>query len=344
MLMRLLIIFLILTGTDLLGQKEIFVIHPNDKYQPKEICDYTNIHLLVDKLNKQVKHYNQWDEKKYRLERNDTLFESFESNKKGTFYYINYCWGDSISVHYKKFDSLDIIINIMKDGFDVKQYIIQQNTTHTTCYDSDYYMNKYEAEILEGDSIKYSYIKEWKNQKYIKGTKRKFKKEDMKWILISEEKMESYEWPTNNTKIEIEKPPNTNPQYRSELSRINSSLNSSGIIHNTYLEENSDSTQSFLPKRLKRNLPTGRYRIYKKMDANWHGKDLLIDASILDGQLHGIYNEYDLTTGKIKIYCNYRNGQLDGKKTIYFYSKDGSLNYKKTEEWKGGILIEAASY
>jgi antitoxin component YwqK of YwqJK toxin-antitoxin module len=80
------------------------------------------------------------------------------------------------------------------------------------------------------------------------------------------------------------------------------------------------------------------------MDANWHGKDLLIDASILDGQLHGIYNEYDLTTGKIKIYCNYRNGQLDGKKTIYFYSKDGSLNYKKTEEWKGGILIEAASY
>lgn len=213
--------------------------------------------------------------------------------------------------------------------------MIHPNEKHIIDFDDNNRMQSYFAEIYDGNE-KVEFMKLWINGKYKSGFSKIYILNDKKWILKKENKITSTDWPVSKHQ-EIKK---YSIQSIPLLHQINSAhFISSFNFPSKYIEENNDTTESFLPFRLKSGLATGTYRIYKKVSSDWKTKGLLIDANIVKGLLEGVYNEYDLKTEKLKIYCIYKNGKIDGRRTIYVYDKKGKMQGKYTELWSNGKYI-----
>ena len=308
------------------------------------ICFDCDLDTILQTIKKRLTNYPINLKTTFHKEKGDTLIEIVSFNMNGQPDY-SYYHNNLLKIRYSQADSNDFMLTIMNNfEMEQKQWIIHPKEFHVTDYDENSNMSHYYAEVYLDKLTKIEFEKVWKNGKFDLGQSKIYKKENSTWTLHKTEKVGQYDWP-NST---IQK-----PDIEEDLDdewRINTFIAWDSFENKKYLIENQDSITkdygikigddrtviskpSFLPYKLKEGLETGNYKVFKK--GYWKGY-LLIDAKILGGKLHGVYNEYDWKTGKIKIYAIYKLGLLHGRRTIYFYKEKGDFTYKITELWSNG--------
>lgn len=321
----------------------------NEKYN-------SGLESIISAKNQRLSNLKLRPNNRYKTIKGDTLFELIliDSLGKVDYFYYNQ---NKLIINFEELNSTDYVITLFNQNeIDKKQWIFSDNQLHVTDFDNKGNMSNYLATWSPDINTKIEFEKKWKNSVFKTGQKRTWKNSNDGWELIKKEKVTKYEWPSANS-----------AETKSRLLDNEIKLSESGIytsihigtykfLHENWLEKNTDSViftygtyydygeyaqittkTSFLPYKLKDGLETGTYRIYEKKYTN--GK-ILIDAQILNGYLHGVYNEYDLESGKIKIYCSYKMGKLNGRKTTFYYNKKGKLVTKRTELWENGIFIK----
>lgn len=301
------------------------------------ICLDCDLKSMVSEIKVRIEEYPINKQTIYKKEKNDTLIESLEFDKNGQpnySYYLN----NYLKINYDQIDSNEYSLTIM-DDYEMEKltWFVSPKETHLTEYNNSS-MIYYLATIFPSTNEKIEFEKRWKKNKLLYGKKKTFEKNDTNWTLSQTEDIGWNVWPESTTEpINLDTIPGL-----SELQKINMAVNYGSYEYDEglWLTENIDSSISFLPFRLKDNLETGVYKIYDKFNKRSEKNKLLIDAKYYKGKLHGVYNEYDIDNGKIKIYCVYNLGQLEGRKTVYFYNKKGVLQYKTTELWDNGKLID----
>ena len=303
------------------------------------LCFNCDLDTIVKSIRQRIKNYPIETITEFRKEKGDTLIEivSFNKNLQPDY---SYYYNNLLKIHFTQTDISEYILTVMNDSeMELKQYNVSANEIHITDYDERSNMSHYYAKIFQDSNTKIEFEKEWKNAKFTVGQSKTYKKENSNWILQKTNKVGVNDWPKSTS----EAIKNDEIEGFSDLQKINLAHHSAEFIiygkENDYLEKNNDSTLSFLPLKLKEGLESGTYQIHKKISKKWEMQGLLIDANILNGKLHGVYNEYDLKTGKIKIYCVFKFGKLDGRRTIYSYQKNGEYNGKITELWDNGKYV-----
>ncbi len=299
------------------------------------ICLDCELKVIVTEIKKRIELYPFNKQTIYKKEKNDTLIEILEFNKNGQPNY-SFFLNNLSKINYSQVDSNDFSLTIMDDfEMEKKTWFVSPKEIHLTEYDNSA-MTYYLAQIFPTPNEKIEFEKKWDKNKLIYGKKKIFKKSDANWTLSQTEDIGWNDWPESTSE-----PINLDTiSGLSELGKINMAIHIGSFEFDEWLTENVDSSISFLPYRLKDNLETGVYKIYEKFNKKSEKDKLLIDAKYFKGQLHGVYNEYDIENGKIKIYCVYNLGQLEGRKTVYFYDKKGVLQKKTTKLWKNGKLID----
>jgi len=297
-----------------------------------------NYEIVYQDIKERLSAYPIVTNTEFRKEKGDTLIEIVSFNKDELPSY-SYYHNNLLKIQYDQLDSNEYVLTIMNEvEIEQKRWVVAVNELHAIDYDYNGLISRYYAEIYHDSDTKIEFEKEWNGSKFKYGKSKTYVRETDKWKMLNTKKLSALDWPqTKKTHVFID-----SVIEATELIKIINSSQHSGelVIHDrndTWLEENTDST-SFLPLKLKEGLETGRYQIYRKISKKWEFQDLLIDAVIVNGKLHGVYNEYDISTGKIKIYCVYNHGKLHGRRTIYHYMKDGKFDMKKTELWDNGKL------
>jgi hypothetical protein len=300
------------------------------------ICYNCNLDSIVKSIRDRVANYPVDLKTEFRKEKGDTLIEIVSFNKNGLPDY-SYYYNNLLKIRYSQTDSNNFMLIVMNDfEMEKKQWIVHTNEVHVTDYDEDSRMSHYYAEIYPDNTTKIELEKEWRNNKFINGQSITYKRENNEWKIQKTEKVGQDDWPkSTEPSVKIEEIAGF-----TELQKINLAHHIGSFDEKQHIVENYDSTFSFLPYRLKDNLEAGTYKIYQKFEKDFMKSKLLIDANILNGKLHGVYNEYDIDNGKIRIYCVYNKGHLNGRKTIYFYDKKGNFNYKITELWDNGKYVD----
>lgn len=300
------------------------------------ICYDCSLDSIVKSIRNRVVDYPIDLKTEFRKWKGDTLIEivSYDKNKQPDYSYYH---NNLLKIRYSQSDTNDFMLTVMNDfEMEQKQWIIHPKEFHLTDYDEKSNMSHYYAEVYPDEHTKIEFKKEWKNNKYINGQSITYKKENNEWEIQRDEKIGPIDWPESTLPpVKIEE-----VEGFSDLQKINLAHHIGSFEEKMHLTENLDSTFSFLPYRLQANLEAGTYKIYKKFEKDFMKSKLLIDANILNGKLQGVYNEYDINNGKIRIYCVYNNGRLDGRTTLYYYDKNGYFNYKITELWDNGKFIE----
>ena len=312
------------------------------------ICFNCELDSILKGVNKRISQFKIDSNHTYKVTKGDTLIETIIFDKFGGINYSYYS-NNLLKINYLKSYKDQFTLTIMNaHEMELKEWYSSKNELHITNYDEKSNLKNYLV-ILQPDSLtKIEFQKKWKEGNYKSGQKRTYHKTNNIWLLSEKRKVKSNEWPNTGKDDEMFRAFASEEGIYSSISLGSFKYmgdwlieNTDTIIftYNTYYQENKLITtkSSFLPYKLKDGLETGTYYIYEKN--HYHGK-ILIDAQILNGKLHGVYNEYDLKTGKIKIYCVYNQGQLHGRKTTYYYDNKGYLAAKKTELWKNGEFIK----
>lgn len=302
------------------------------------ICYNCSYDTILHAILKRIKNYPLDPNIEYRKEKADTLIEIVSFNNSGQADY-SYYHDNLLKIHFTQIDTDNYIMTIMnKFELEQKQWVVNANEIQITDYDERSIMSHYYAEIFPDKNTKIDFEKSWNRGKYNSGQSKTYKKENSNWVLLKTEKIGLNDWPKSKSES------NKKDKFEgfTDLQKLNSSHFTEFAIYGNeddYLEMNNDSTLFYLPLKLKEGLETGTYKVYKKISKKWKTQGLLIDANILNGKLHGVYNEYDYKTGKIKLYCVFKFGKLDGRRTIYTYQENGEYNGKITELWDNGIYV-----
>jgi len=319
------------------GQKQTAIIQYKGNIT-QLICHECELNDLARDIKKRLNDYPIDTNRLFRLEKNDTLLELVEFNNKG-FPNYSYYRNNLLKVRYTELsrDSNHFVLTVMNDfEMEQKTLSIEPNESHQILYDQNSNMEIYQAVIFHDLNIKREYEKKWENGKFKSGYSKTLQREQNEWTLIKTEKIGALDWPVSTKGI-----PSKNESEIDEWITINSThfYGTFNLRPENSLELNTDSTSSLLPFRLKPNLANGTYRFYKKISKKYNMEGLILDANILNGQLHGVYNEYDIESGKLRIYCLYSKGKLNGRRTIYLYDKKGKLENKVTEMWIDGKFV-----